>query len=490
MKRLFDKFEVLECLKKDAHSSVYLAKHIYLGKKIVLKMLEIFPDQDTESLHRFKREARILASLDHPNIIKILDFGISENQAYLSFEYFESQNLLSLLKHSQLNQDEKTDLFRQLAQGLEAAHQGAVIHRDLKPENILINDNRQLKIADFGLAILQDETKITNNSSIVGTPAYMSPEQIRGEPLTNRSDLFTLGIIGFELFCGYNPFAGKDINETINAILSYPEDELIQKFSRLNRPFPEILEKLLKREPGNRGTATELLSVMGADMIPAIQSRPIKLRYSRLLLILIPLLLIITSIWLFLRQNKLDEQIPKKPVMTETRNDSIETMSNLKSATKNIPAPVRQTYGILLFEVQPSADIFLNDNLCFSNHKNGSLSLLPGEYDIDVVRQGYPIYSQRVTVRESELTSINVNLDSLFGYFMCQVHPWGDVTLNDQYIGQTPLLKRIKMFPGRHVLRVENPNFEIFKDTIDIRSGETTKIRINLETMSPLQSLN
>jgi serine/threonine protein kinase len=481
--RFFDKFEILDCIKKDTHSSVYVARHIYLGKKIVLKTLEIFPDQDVESLQRFKREARILARLDHPNIIKILDFGMSKNQAYLSFEYFESEDLCSYLKNRQLQIGEKTDLFQQLVQGLEAAHSGNIIHRDLKPENILINRDGQLKIADFGLAILQDETKVTNKSSIVGTPAYMSPEQIRGESLTNRSDLFTLGIIGFELFLGYNPFTGKDINETINAILSYDEDELAKNLSQLNSPLQEILKKLLKREPFNRGTATETLSMMGAEMALTVTTQPMKFRFLRLVLPFALILVGITVMWVFMSNNK-NEHIQKEPVLTQKGNDSSEYVYTEISPIEKIVQPIKETYGIFLFEIQPAADVFINDNLQISGQMNGSLSLAPGNYDIRLMRAGYPSYSQTVTIRESELTSMKVNLDSLFGYFACQVHPWGDIHINNQYIGQTPLLKRTKLIPGRYSFRVENPNYEIFEDSIEIKSGKTTFVQLNLEKMS------
>ena len=145
---------------------------------------------------------------------------------YISFEFFESRNLRDVLKGEKLTYTEKLNLFHQLTAGLAAAHRLEIVHRDIKPENILVNAWGQLKIADFGLAISTEENLLTAKSSVVGTPAYMSPEQIRGERLTPESDLFSLGIVAFEMFCGYNPYLGGDINTTINNILDLKQDEL------------------------------------------------------------------------------------------------------------------------------------------------------------------------------------------------------------------------------------------------------------------------
>jgi len=202
---LFEKFEIERCVKKDAFSAVYLANHIFLGKRIFLKTLNTKALPDPNILPRFKREAKILARLDHPNIIKVLDFGTWKNFFYISFEYFESQNLRVWLSSKKLTIGQKEHLIAQLADALNFAHDRGIIHRDLKPENILINDRLELKIADFGLAVIKDENNITEAGSVVGTPAYMSPEQIRGEELSSLSDLFNLGIIIYEMFQGKNP---------------------------------------------------------------------------------------------------------------------------------------------------------------------------------------------------------------------------------------------------------------------------------------------
>jgi serine/threonine-protein kinase len=482
MSILFEKFEIIECLKKDAYSGVYLAKHIYLARQIVLKVLDTSVQQNSEHLIRFKREARILARLNHPNIIKILDFGISDDQAYLSFEYFESSNLRTVLAKKNLDFAGKSILFNQLIQGLDVAHRQGVIHRDLKPENILIDKDNQLKIADFGLSIFQDESKVTEKSSIVGTPAYMSPEQIRGESLTPHSDLFSLGIIGFELFLGYNPFAGSDINETINTIQTYDEFELTAQLEMIEQPTRDALARILHCDAHSRGETSELMTALD---IESTRLQTTSIRFKRIAIVAV----IIAFVAVFLINWNNIFTAPEQPVFqiintsddpgadTVRVTDQIQIKNDEIVSQKVVP-------GVLYFEVRPSADILLDGQIIKENSKGGSLSLKPGRYALAIKRVGYPSFEQSVSINETEVTSVRVNLDSLYGYIACQVHPWGNVYIANRYVGQTPLLQAIKLEPGQYLLRVENPNYTVFHDSLSVKPGDTTHIRINLAARS------
>ena len=152
---LFEKFDILECLKKETGLAVYSANHIYLGKRILLKTLDRETIADPAMLDRFQREAKTLARLDHPNIIKVLDFGTYESFFYISFEYFDSQNLREVFKSNRLSENQKLAVCTQLFRGLEYAHKYKIIHRDIKPENILIGDDLIPKISDFGMTLQQ-----------------------------------------------------------------------------------------------------------------------------------------------------------------------------------------------------------------------------------------------------------------------------------------------------------------------------------------------
>ena len=230
---LFGKFRISETIKQSKQGGVYIAHHLFLEKKIFLKTINLDQLTDPVTIDRFKREARVLAKFDHPNIIKVYDFGNWGNYFYISFEYFDAINLRELENERTLKDTDKLALTVQLVSGLNYAHKNRIIHRDLKPENILVNKDLKLKIADFGLALILNEPSVTEASSIVGTPAYMSPEQIRGEQLDERSDLFSLGILLLELFTGENPFLGKDTGSTLNNILTMDLSSGIDSNERL-----------------------------------------------------------------------------------------------------------------------------------------------------------------------------------------------------------------------------------------------------------------
>ena len=249
---LFEKFEILSCLKKDTNTGVYIANHIYLNKKILLKTLNKETLGDESIFLRFQREAKILARLDHPNIINVLDFGTFQQFFYISFEYFDSLNLRQVLQQDRLTANQKSQLVAQMLQGLAAAHSEKIIHRDIKPENILVGADFLVKIADFGLALAADDSIVTKKSSIVGTPGYMSPEQIRGEKLTLASDLFSAGIVAFEIFIGVNPFIGSDVSATLNNILNVNNDEFAKKLADIPEPDRDIVSNLLIRDKTRR----------------------------------------------------------------------------------------------------------------------------------------------------------------------------------------------------------------------------------------------
>ncbi|MBN1465358.1 serine/threonine protein kinase, partial [candidate division KSB1 bacterium] len=257
---LFDKFEILDCLKKDVGVGVYIANHIYLGKRILLKTLDREHIPDPTMLSRFQREAKTLAQLDHPNIIDVLDFGTLGQFFYISFEYFKSRTLREVIRAGDLRNDQKRHVLVQLLRGLDYAHARQVIHRDIKPENILLDDENRLKIADFGLAHIRGEASFTQQASIVGTPSYMSPEQIRGEELTAQSDLFSTGIVAYELFTGSHPFLGADVGATLNNILS----RQVTAAEIQNDDVRAVIDGLLQKKAHERlRSAAEALHALG-----------------------------------------------------------------------------------------------------------------------------------------------------------------------------------------------------------------------------------
>lgn len=511
---IFEKFRIIEVLKKDDHSAVYLADHIYLHKKIILKILNTQNLPDESVLVRFKREAKLLAKVKHPNIIDVLDFGTYEHYFYISFEYFESRNLRAVLKSESLSYGNRVSLVIQLFRGLEYAHKNGIIHRDIKPENVLLSDSNHLKIGDFGLAMGLHETLVTAQYSIVGTPGYMSPEQIQGIPLTSKSDFFSAGILVYELFTGRNPFLGKDINETINNIMSFDEKRIINEAGDLPDDLLRLLSGLLLKNPEKRpdNIYEQAQNLSGADESGLPQSgyrfpvyRKKSVIYSSVALILIT----VFAYFLLQSGNKISDQkevlhppndslrISEVPGANETtintvpleKKDSVKKKIDLTSpeATKpfntnasnvqNQPASETLQNGYLFVECLPWAYVFVDNIKVETTPIKGNITLTEGEHSITLQHPDYPVYNSRIIIKPGETTNIKINLESLFGYLDCKVLPWGEVYINGVFRGQTPLQGPLRLAPGDYKVELRNKDYEPVEYTVKILQSQTFELK-------------
>jgi serine/threonine-protein kinase len=488
---LFEKFEILECLKKDTVSCVYLARHIFLSKKILLKTLNRENLKDPVWLERFKREAKILAKLDHPNVIRVLDFGSDHNDFYISFAYFESRNLRQLLSRNVLRPEDKQLLFDQLIKGLAAAHSNGIVHRDIKPENILVDDGLHLKLADFGLAITAEENLLTAKSSIVGTPAYMSPEQISGARMTPASDLFTLGIVAFELFCGRNPFLGAEINQTINNILNPDYYSLGKEIDRCGLPVSETLKRLLRFEGFTTpGSAADLIhGTAGGGGISGKSNRKKSRKQRYLLVPVIMILLVVSYLYLDIWDRDLSRKavpdtpadtnvtLAADPVRDQSKMEKPDTITthDTRKATAAIPM------GYLQVNTIPISEVWIDRN----RSEKAMMALPQGIHLIELHNPEFPVYREQVSISAGETLRIGVRLDTLFGFCTCEAYPWGTVYIDGRHRGDTPILKPVRLSPGRYPIVFENPDFPLYQDTVTICRNETTHVQINLESLRP-----
>ncbi len=501
---LFKKFQIKECLKKDEHTGVYLAYHIYLDKNIILKTLDTNNLPDLTILERFKREAKILAKLEHPNIIKVLDFGMFEQFFYISFEYFDSRNLSEVIHNNNLSDQEKKNLVLQLLNGLNEAHSNKIIHRDIKPENILVDNNYQLKIADFGLALLSNEESITRKSTVVGTPGYMSPEQITGELLTGQSDLFSAGIVIYELYTGKNPFRGNDLNQTINNILKVKTDEFIEKNESIPVEIKSVLEKLLAKKTAERiSTAGEALNYFpDYNAVPLQSKSPIINRKKSYLIITAIFLLLL----FFVLTNRTGEEeiIPINEIIPQ-QSDETAVLSNVESDTpvsaitnqseiqkrndnsdENIQTEIKNeiNYGSVNVECIPWAEVFIDGKRIDATPLKEVIYLPEGAYKLSLAHPDYPQYEESIKIKGDELLLLQYNLQMLFAYFDCMIYPWGEIYIDGKNYGTTPLTKPIVLLPGSYLLEIRNPMFPFFTDTITLSAGKTEMYKMNFEKVS------
>jgi eukaryotic-like serine/threonine-protein kinase len=263
-------YEIVSPIGAGGMGEVYRAVDVRLGRSVALKILPPRFASDPESVRRFQKEARAVASLSHPNVVTLLDVGEHEGLHYAVAELVEGENLRARLTGGPLSPREAAEIAAQVAQGLAAAHEKGVVHRDVKPENVVLTPSGLARILDFGLAkksgslgeATEDEDTrselLTEPGIVAGTVGYMSPEQVRGEPVDGRSDVFSLGVVLWEMLTGQRPFRGDSHVETLNAILKEePQPELA--LDSLPTELAHIVRRCLeKRKDARYHSAADL----------------------------------------------------------------------------------------------------------------------------------------------------------------------------------------------------------------------------------------
>jgi serine/threonine protein kinase len=240
------KYRVVKKLGSGGMGSVYLAEQMSIGRKIALKVLQGEFANDDEFIKRFHQEARLAANLNHRHLVTIHDFDQTDDGAvFIAMEYVEGQNLRDLIRQRSMTLNQAVRIAKQIAEGLSAAHQAGVIHRDIKPENIMIvKATDEVKVMDFGIARLRDvETiaRLTQPGVIMGTPAYMAPEQIEGGEVNEKTDIYAFGIVMYEMLSGDTPFKAP----TPSALLIKHVTEQPIPLRKLREDVPLILERLV-----------------------------------------------------------------------------------------------------------------------------------------------------------------------------------------------------------------------------------------------------
>jgi serine/threonine-protein kinase len=271
-------YRILEKIGQGGMGEVFLAEDASLHRKVALKFLPTEMQQDDTARKRFIREARSAAALDHPYICHINEVGESEGQDFIAMEYVEGQSLKDRIAAGATGQprlalQEALQITIEVAEALEAAHGKGIIHRDIKPGNIMLTQTGHAKVMDFGLAkqtmaaggVHTEEetvTALTRNGAAIGTPAYMSPEQLRGQPADARSDLWALGVTLYEMVAGTRPFQGQGAYELTSAILSQPPRPLP---TEVPAELGAVIGRCLEKEPGKRHQAAgELRKALSA----------------------------------------------------------------------------------------------------------------------------------------------------------------------------------------------------------------------------------
>jgi len=276
-KKYIGKYQLEKVLGKGAMGVVYLAKDPTIGRNVAIKCIYLSQglesDKVKEFRERFLREARAAGVMNHPNIVTIYeaDEGGSGGPPFIAMEYIEGETWNHMIKSGKkLAPDQLFPMLREIASSLEYAHAASVVHRDIKPGNIIQTKDGRAKLMDFGIAKVPT-SELTREGQFLGTPAYMSPEQVQGKPVDHRCDIFSLGAVAYEMISGRKPFDGEEITSVLHKIVSEEPRDIREMEPEVGKEAWAIIKKMLRKNPEERyASASELMADIEAYLAGAL----------------------------------------------------------------------------------------------------------------------------------------------------------------------------------------------------------------------------
>ena len=259
--KINDRYQIIKSIGEGGMANVYLAYDTILDRNVAVKVLRGDLSSDEKFVRRFQREALSASSLSHPNIVEVYDVGEDNNQYYIVMEYIEGKQLKDVLrKRGKLTITEVIDIMQQIADGLSVAHDSYIIHRDIKPQNIMILENGLVKITDFGIAMAMNSTQLTQTNSVMGSVHYLPPEQANGSGSTLKSDIYSMGILMYELLTGKLPYKGENAVEIALKHLKEPLPSIRDEIPDISQSVENVILRATAKNPKNRySDAREML---------------------------------------------------------------------------------------------------------------------------------------------------------------------------------------------------------------------------------------
>ena len=265
---------IQEKLGEGGMGAVYKAWDEKSDRALAIKFLKL-NEADPDAVRRFKREGRKFGLLRHPNLVRVYALGREQGRIYIASEYVEGRHLYDLLSEEGVfSIEEALGITRNVADALTVAHENGVIHRDLKPENIMLRDgDRAVKVLDFGIAKdLDASILLTRQGTYIGTPAYSSPEQVKGEPIDHRSDIFSLGVILYELLTGRVAFDGRHTLEVLKATVRAEPKAVSRINEAVTNPLEKLIAKMIAKNPKKRPKDMAQVSIVCSAQLKALES--------------------------------------------------------------------------------------------------------------------------------------------------------------------------------------------------------------------------
>ena len=281
--KISDRYQIIKSIGEGGMANVYLAYDTILDRNVAVKVLRGDLATDEKFVRRFQREALSASSLSNPNIVEVYDVGEDDGEYYIVMEYIEGKHLKNLIKkRGKLTVSEAVDIVMQITDGLSVAHDSYIIHRDIKPQNIMVLENGLVKITDFGIAMAMNSTQLTQTNSVMGSVHYLPPEQASGKGSTLQSDIYSIGILFYELLTGKLPFKGENAVEIALKHLKEPLPSISEELPNIPQSVENIIIKATAKNPKNRySDAREMYEDLKTCLDSTRSNEPkIKLKYQ------------------------------------------------------------------------------------------------------------------------------------------------------------------------------------------------------------------
>ncbi len=479
------KYEILESIYEGMAARSYKARDPKLDRLVLLKILHSNLSSDIQWVKRFEREAMIQAKLRHPNIVMIYEMGKGKN-FYIASEYIQGITLKELItKQGFLEFKTLSPIILQIIAALRYAHKKGIVHRDLKPANILITEKNKVKLTDFGLAFVKDCGSITQEGFVLGTPAYMSPEQARGKKVDFRSDIFSLGVTIYEALSGKNPFKGNTNADSISRILHLKLEKLDKVVPDIPVQISDTVAKMLVKDPEKRlSKLNEVESVFANSAGVKPRHREISLKYA---LLFIPIIIL----FIFLYDTRVNiqnkESVVKSVVdsmssaitVIDTLNPVGTTLSIAKKESKPEYVKPEPGYVEVKLMVSPWANVFIDGDSIGTTPLGQEIKLKKGKHCIVLKNPYFPAIVEDIVIMNN--CSLTYNFNKRYALLDIEVTPWGIIYIDGELVDTTPLKRPIPVTLGEHTIRIEHSSLDERVEMITTDSIKLYQLTFDLE---------
>ncbi len=387
-------YEILSELGAGGMGVVYRARDLELDRVVAMKFLPESAARDERAAERFIVEARAAAKLDHPNVCSIYEVGRSEKgQPFIAMAYYEGEELSDRLARGELSLEETRDIIKQVATGLEAAHQAGIVHRDIKPQNLFITDDGTVKILDFGLAKVSTQATLTAEGTTLGTISYMSPEQARADEIDYRSDIWSLGVILYEMLAGKRPFDSAYSQTTIYSILNSDPDPLSDD---IPEDLRGVVTRCLAKNPEDRFESSAEIAIALGVQTSALPVAPARFSPIQIGAVVLALIATVLATSMVMRSGQATGEDVIKPVLLfmpftdlgQTENGTVlaeEWSFELgKNLRRSVPVDVKGRLTSKFYQANPTSPQQMQEDDGIEYVVDGSVNIAAAGIEVNI----------------------------------------------------------------------------------------------------------